>query len=181
MADRCRSWTFGCTTSPTLGKRTCRIEPTPRRNRHKACHSCMVHLEAAELRSPPSHQLARLGPIRRRSTHGYLEYRFKSIWTRVKMSPTYEIVLNPSAASDFQIRAATFAHGEGGEQSSGSAGFKRNRQDDGTFELRRHHPALVIFVRVGLVGTWQESFDLLFEHFMPPQTNSAPAHTWQIA
>ena len=58
----------------------------------------------------------------------------------------------------------------------GAPGFKRNRQDDGTFELRRHHPALVIFVRVRLVGIWRQCFDVLFEHIVPQRTNSAPAH-----
>ena len=67
----------------------------------------------------------------------------------------------------------------------GAPGFKRNRQDDGTFErrkfeLRRHRPALV-FVRVRVVGTWQECFDSLFEHIVPQDNASAPAHTWQVA
>ena len=63
---------------------------------------------------------------------------------------------------------------------------KPAREESGTFErrkfeLRRHRPALVIFVRVRVVGTWQERFDTLFEHSMPQHNNSAPAHTWQIA
>jgi hypothetical protein len=102
-----------------------------------------------------------------------------------KMTPTYEIVLNPSAASDFQIRAATFASGAR-RAKLGEPGFKRNRREGGTFErrkfgLRRHRPASVIFVRVRVVGSWQERFDPLFEHSMPQQKNSAPAQPWQIA
>ena len=103
------------------------------------------------------------------------------------MTPTYEInLLNRSAASDCQIRAATFASGMRRAKLLGEPGFKRNRRESGTFErrkfgLRRHRPALVIFVRVRVVGTWQERFDTLFEHSMPQQNNSAPAHTWSIA
>jgi hypothetical protein len=101
------------------------------------------------------------------------------------MSLTYEIVLSPDAASDFQIRAATLAL-RGRRAKLGQPGFKRNRRERGTFErrkfgLRCHRPALVIFVRVRLVGTWRQRFDVLFEHIVPQHTNSAPAHTWQIA
>jgi hypothetical protein len=93
---------------------------TPRRNRRKAFHSCTVHLEAAELRPPPSHQLARLGRTRRRSTHGYLEHRLKThLNSMVKMTPTCVIVLNGDAVSDFQS-GRRHSHWEGGEQSSGS-------------------------------------------------------------
>jgi hypothetical protein len=61
-----------------------------------------LHLEAAELRSPPSHQLARLGRIRRRSTHRYLEHRLESVLESMfQMTPTYEIVSDPKAV---QIR-----------------------------------------------------------------------------
>ena len=101
------------------------------------------------------------------------------------MTPTFEIVLNADAASDFQIRAATFASGMR-RAKLGEPGFKRNRRESGTFErrkfeLRRHRPALVIFVRVRLVGTWQERFNLVSENIVPQHNNSAPAHTWQIA
>ena len=101
------------------------------------------------------------------------------------MTPTYEIVLNPSAASNFRTRAATFALGAR-RAKLGEPGFKRNRRDSGTFErrkfgLRRHRPALVIFVRVRVVGTLQERFNLVSENIVPQHNNSAPAHTWQIA
>ena len=102
------------------------------------------------------------------------------------MTPTYEItLLNPNAASEFQTRAATVALG-GRKAKLKEPGFKRNRRESGTFErrkfgLRRHRPALVTFVRVRVVGTWQERFNTLVEHIMPQHTNSAPAHTWQIA
>jgi hypothetical protein len=101
-----------------------------------------------------------------------------------EMTPTYEIALNADAVSDFQTRAATFALG-GRRAKLGEPGSKRNRRESGTFEwrefvLRRHRPALVTFVRVRVVGTWQERFNLLFEHIMPQHNNSAPAHTWRI-
>ena len=93
----------------------------------------------------------------------------KHLDSMAKMTPTCEIVLNADAASDSQL-TADIRIGREGERGT----FERR-----DFELRRHRPALVIFVRV--VGTWQERFDTLFEHSMPQHNNSAPAHTWQIA
>ena len=71
-----------------------------------------------------------------------------------------------------------------GREELGEPGFKRNRREGGTlqrrkFGLRRYRVALVIFVRVRLVGTWQERFNSLLEHIMPQHSNTA--HTWQIA
>jgi hypothetical protein len=57
----------------------------PYRNYNRAQSSQsmpQLHLEAVELRSPPSHQLARLGRIRRRPTHRYLEHRLEIIWNQ---------------------------------------------------------------------------------------------------
>jgi hypothetical protein len=159
----------------------------PHRNYSRAQSSQSMpqfHLEEAELRSPPSpHQLARLRRIRRRSTHRYLEHRLEAAESMFKMTPTYVIVLNPNAASDFLIRAAIFAL-RGRIAKLGEPGFKRNRREGGTlqrrkFGLRRYRVALVIFVRVRLVGTWQERFNSLLEHIMPQ--HSTTAHTWQIA
>ena len=153
----------------------------------KACHSCTLHLGAAELRSPPSHQHARLGRTRRRSTHRYLEHRIERIWNQGQndtnlrdRTKSQRCIRFPNQGGDIRI---------GGEESKAwEARIQKKpaREESGTFErrkfeLRRHRPALVIFVRVRVVGTWQERFDTLFEHSMPQHNNSAPAHTWQIA
>jgi hypothetical protein len=92
--------------------------------------------------------------------------------SRVKMTPTYEIdLLNPmhpisKSRPTFALRGSTDS-----EESGESGTFERRK-----FGLRRHRPALVIFVRVRLVGSWQERFDTLFEHSMPQHKTARP-HT----
>jgi hypothetical protein len=90
------------------------------------------------------------------------------------LTRSYQIV------SDCPIRAAGIAYGGRRAKLLGEPGFKRIRRESGTFEWRkfglRRHPALVIFVRVRVVGTLQERFDTLFEHSMPQHKTARP-HT----
>ena len=137
-----------------------------------------MHLQAAERRSPPSPHLARLGRIRRRSTHrclGHTSVDSKASGMNVQNDTNLrDRIKIPSCIPVSDARLGR-QHWHWGRANTS----KTPRQDSGTFKrckfvLRRHRPAWVTFVRVRVVGTWQERFNLLFELIMPQHSNSAP-------
>jgi hypothetical protein len=163
------------------GKRTCRIEPTPHAqpsHMHATVALCTSERRSFVLRRRTSLPAsAKLGAARPMDTwnidsnaSGIKGHNETNLRDRTQCRRCIR----------FPIRAATFASGAR-RAKLGEPGFKRNRRDSGTFEwrkfgLRRHRPALVIFVRVRVVGSWQERFDTLFEHSMP-QHKTARLHT----
>jgi hypothetical protein len=100
------------------------------------------------------------------------------------MTPTYVIVLNSQRCIRFPNQGGDIRIAGEDSKARGARIQKKSARERGTlqrrkFGLRRYRPALVIFVRVRLVGTWQERFNSLLEHIMPQHNNTAP--TWQTA